>query len=235
MNTKNMDVVYFVKEGAYNPELIYSVRSVCKNLKFRRLWFIGGCPKGILPDVSHPFRRISNVKTKNTAAMFRLVCQIDEISDDFLFFNDDFFVMKPTDEIKPRFFGTLEEKSAQIRQQYGSSTRWSTLLKIAADELIARRCNTYNFELHCPMVINKKKMAKIIELFPGVGCKRSLYGNYYNLFEEGEAKPDGKVHSLDIVPHGLDMLSTDDISFAQGAVGKEIRGKFPKPSKYEID
>lgn len=229
-----MDIVYFVKEGAHNPELVYSVRSACENLKFRRLWFIGGCPEGILPDVSYPFNRISNIKTNNTAEMFKLVCRIDAISEDFIFFNDDFYVMQPMEALPARYWGTLEEKAALIQRMYNVSTRWSNLLNIASDALKGAGCTTYNFELHVPMVFNRKKLEKVIKRFPGIPCKRSLYGNFYKLYENGLEKPDGKIHRLDIDVFNMDILSSDDRSFREGAIGREIRKKFPNPSKYEI-
>ena len=228
-----MDIVYFVKEGAYNPELIYSVRSACKNLKFRKIWFIGGCPKGILPDVSYPFNKISNIKTKNTAEMFKVVCRIEDITDDFIFFNDDFYVMKPMEELPARYYGKLEDKIAQMRLLYGD-TRWTQLLNIANDALKEKDLTTYNFELHAPMVINKEKMANVIQKFPGIPCKRSLYGNYYKLYENGLEIPDGKIHSLNLDVVGLDIISTDDESFQKGVIGKRVRDAFPHPSKYEI-
>lgn len=228
-----MDVVYFVKEGAKNPELIYSVRSVCKNLPFRKIWFIGGCPEGILPDVSHPFNRISNIKTRNTAEMFKLVCKIEGISDDFMFFNDDFYIMQPMKELPARYWSTLDEKIELMRKIYGS-TRWSGLLEIASDALKTRGYTNYNFELHVPMVFNKKKLEKVIQKFPGIPCKRSLYGNYYKLYENGLEKPDGKVHRLDVELMNVDIISSDDQSFKEGAIGRQIREAFPNPSKYEI-
>ena len=228
-----MDAVYFVKEGAKNPELIYSVRSLCKNLPFRKLWFIGGCPEGILPDVAHSFNRISNIKTRNTSEMFKLVCKIDNISDDFIFFNDDFYIMQPMTELPARYWKTLDEKIELMHKIYGS-TRWSGLLEIASDALKAKQCTTYNFELHAPMVFNKEKLERVIKKFPGVPCKRSLYGNYYKLYENGLEKPDGKVHRLDIELMNVDIISSDDQSFKEGAVGRQIRAAFPEPSKYEI-
>lgn len=229
-----MDIVYLVKEGARNPELIYSVRSVCKNLPHRKIWFIGGCPEGILPDVYYPFNRISNVKTRNTAKMYELICKIEEISDDFMLFNDDFFIMEPTKELPPRYWRTLEEKVEQMKMKYGGSTRWTALLKIASDELIYRQFTDYDFELHVPMVFNKRKLAEVIKKFPGIPCKRSLYGNFYKLYESGEEKPDGKIHDWNIDVFNMDIISTDDESFKNGAIGRRIREAFPKPSKYEV-
>lgn len=44
------DIVYFVKESDENEELRYSLRSL-KNFPHKRVWFYGGCPKGLKPDV----------------------------------------------------------------------------------------------------------------------------------------------------------------------------------------
>lgn len=228
-----MDVVYFVKEGAQNPELIYSVRSVCKNLKFRKIWFIGGCPEGIMPDFYCHFNRVSSVKTRNTAAMFRMLCGIDKISDNFIFFNDDFYVMKPTDKLPPRYWGTLGEKVELMEEMYGS-TRWSRLLEQAEKKLKEYGYETYDFELHVPMIMNKERLAEVINKFPGTPCKRSLYGNYFRLYMDGEEKPDGKIHGLKHVVQNMDFLSTDDESFRRGAIGEQIRKAFPKPSDYEL-
>ena len=228
-----MDIVYLVKEGAYNLELIYSVRSVCKNLPFKRIWFIGGCPEGILPDMYYPFRRISNIKTRNTAKMYELICGINEISDDFMLFNDDFFIMNQIDELPPRYWQTLKDKVALMKQIYGS-TRWATLLEIASDALKEKQYEQYNFELHVPMVFNKEKLARTIRKFPDIPCKRSLYGNMYKLYETGLERPDGKIHDLNIDIFNADIISTDDESFKSGAIGRRIRKEFPNPSKYEI-
>lgn len=234
MKTKKLDVVYFVKESGSNPELIYSVRSICKNLQFKHLWFIGGCPQGILPDFYQHFERISSIKTHNTRKMFEVVCEIDEISEDFIFFNDDFFVMRPTDEILPRWYGTLEDKAALTELMYGTNTRWSRALYTADEELYQRGYATCNFELHVPMIFNKKKLKKIIKEFPNTPCKRSLYGNYYELYKTGVERPDGKIHSLELTLFNNDFLSTDDRSFKKGEIGRYIKQQFPNPSKYEI-
>lgn len=233
MNLKKMDIVYLVKEGAYNPELIYSVRSVCKNLPYNRIWFIGGCPRGIFPDMSHGFRKISNIKTKNTSKMYELICTIDEITDDFMLFNDDFFIMEQMKEMPAQYWGTLSDKVKLMHKIYGS-TRWARLLNEASFELLSKGYNNYNFELHVPMVFNKQKLADAIKMFPDVPCKRSLYGNVYGLYENGLERPDGKVHDLNIDIFNMDIISTDDDSFKKGVIGKRIRQEFPDPSKYEV-
>lgn len=54
INLKNCDIVYFVKNSEYNGELRYSMRSVLKNFPHRKIWFVGGLPKGIKPDYYQP-------------------------------------------------------------------------------------------------------------------------------------------------------------------------------------
>ena len=48
------DIVYFVKNTEENEELVYSLRSVEKNFPYNRVWFFGGCPNGLKPDVHIP-------------------------------------------------------------------------------------------------------------------------------------------------------------------------------------
>lgn len=229
-----MDIVYFVKNTAKNPELIHSVRSVCENFPYRKIWFLGGCPEGIIPDCHISIQPISKIKTKTTANLFKKACANSLITDDFILFNDDFFVMKEVESLPPRYSSTLEETAARIKRKYKKATHYTKLLEEASQKLKEKGCTTFNFDMHVPMVINKEKMLKVMEEFPGIGCKRSLYGNYYELWKTGIEKKDVKIHNLGPVVLDKDFVSTDDDTFLKGETGRLLRNRFPKPSKYEI-
>ena len=42
MDTKDLDIVYFVKDTPTNEELRISLRSVAKNMPHKRVWVFGG-------------------------------------------------------------------------------------------------------------------------------------------------------------------------------------------------
>lgn len=230
---KKLDIVYFVKNTRKNPELIHSVRSVCQNFPYHKIWFVGGCPEGIIPDCHISVQPISNIKTKNTANLFKIVCENPSITDDFVLFNDDFFVLDKVTDLPPRYYSTLSWTASRIRTIYGHSTRYTNLLEEASDALEEAGYETHNFDMHTPMVINKKAMLEVMARFPGVGCKRSLYGNYYELWKKGVEKSDVKIHGTG--PYLLDeqFCSTDDESFIKGETGRILRNKFATPCKYE--
>lgn len=229
-NLNNIDIVYFVKNNNKSPELIHSVRSVVQNFPFYKIWFVGGCPEGVIPDGHIPIQPVSKIKNVNTNRMMRAVCDIPLITDKFAFFNDDFFVMDRVEELPPYYYGTLEETSAKIKTKYGKETVYTDLLDAAASVLKGAGLSTFNFDLHMPMIIDKEKMREIIKMFPNIPCKRSLYGNYYGLAEIGVEKADVKIHDFGDCVLDDKFVSTDDQSFAKGVVGKAIREKFKTPS-----
>ena len=59
---KKVDIVYILKNDIDSDELRYSLRSVCENFPCRRVIFIGGCPKDIVPDVYIPHEQIGHTK-----------------------------------------------------------------------------------------------------------------------------------------------------------------------------
>ena len=75
-------------------------------------------------------------------------------------------------------------------------------------------------------------MLQTIERFPDVPMFRALYGNYNEI--EGEDAPDVKIITPDQeIPEGAAFVSTSDASFVNGVVGRQLRARFPEPSKWE--
>ena len=95
--------------------------------------------------------------------------------------------------------------------------------------------NPISYELHIPMVMNKKKFLDMFSL-PHIEAvsvlhKRSLYGNLY--CKDSKQIEDVKVLSEYYYPLGSDkFLSTEDSSWPR--VKKYIRSLFPEKSAFEI-
>lgn len=231
------DIVYMVKDSSPNEELRYSLRSVEKNWGPRgNVWIFGGCPDGIKPDRFVPVEMILPGKWENTHRLMRLICQNDEISEDFWFFNDDFFVMKPVSEDIPQMYnGTISEIIRLVECEDAGVKYWTDQLHILDDLFRREGMSCLNYEVHKPMLINRKKMLAVMDRYRTILFTRSLYGNYYEI---------GGVDSCDVLVKfaysGIswvmeeDFVSTTEDSFAYGEIGEHIRGLFPQPCTMEV-
>ena len=231
------DVVYFLKESPYNEELRYSLRSVCENLRFRKVWFYGGCPNGMKPDGSVRVLQGAPTKWQNVRRMMEMVCQNDNITEDFWLFNDDFFVLQPMREDMPvQYDGTLSEKIENTETSRGKSIDWTRRLRNLQRQLKEAGKPELNYAVHKPMLINRKKMLEVLEKYPYEPMVRALYGNWWEL--GGVNVPDKKImqsHIPDIANKASEwaFVSTSDRSFSNGTIGEWLRKKFNRPSKYE--
>lgn len=225
-----MDIVYFVKDGVNNEELRYSLRSVCKNLKFDRVWIFGGCPRDIVPDVRIRVDQVGKTKWDRVRNMFRMAAENKELSDDFILFNDDFFVMQYTEEIKPMYQCTFDERIAQLpKGEYRNN------LQVTCDFLKGSIDAPLSYELHVPFVFNKQKLLELIDKYPDLRSTRSLYGNLYRI--GGEKSDD--VKAFNDKPNfdykDTRFLSTDDgVVNINNNVWRHIKRNFPSRCKYEL-
>lgn len=228
------DVVYFVKESSANEELRYSLRSICENFSFRKAWFYGGRPSYLQPDGWVHVVQNQRTKWMRTTNMIRLICNNPEITDDWWLFNDDFFVLQKTDGIEAPYHGDIYRHIVRIEERHGQkTTAYTQELRRLAATLERKGCDTRNYALHMPVLINKKKALATLDAFPDCPMFRSLYGNYNGI--GGTEIRDCKIAGLDRLPEAdAIFMSTDDNSFAHGRAGAFIREKFREPCKYEL-
>lgn len=230
MNTEKMDVVYFVKDGIHNDELRHSIRSVCKNMPYRRIWIFGGCPKNIVPDVRVRVEQEGKTKWDKVHAMFKMAAENKEISDDFILMNDDFFIMKPITKIDTIHRGLLEDHVKVL-----GTGQYRRMLEGVDAELKKRGKSTYSYELHTPFVYNKKKLLKLLNDNPNLRCTRTMYGNLYKI--GGKRASDVKIFSStpDFDYENTTFLSTDDPMVKPTCdTWRYIMKQFPGQCKYEI-
>lgn len=235
MDTKDLDIVYFVKDAPSNEELRYSLRSVCTNMPHKRVWIFGGRPMNIEPDVHVKVKQDGNTKWDRVRTMFRMAAENKEITDNFLLFNDDFFIMQPTDHIDPMYRSSLQDYIKVIEDNYmHKPTSYTRLLRACDAELESMGATRYAYELHIPFIFNKEKLLKIINDFPNQHCTRTFYGNLFGI--GGEKKSDVKIFSdkprFDY--KSSQFLSTDDpVVNVNNAVWRYIKRQFPKKCEYE--
>ena len=228
------DIVYILKEGIDSEELRYSLRSVCENFDYNKIWFYCGCPKDIKPDKYVPFKQKGYNKLDRVHSTFKAICENDEITSDFYLFNDDFFIMQPYEQETPLCNGTLKRIAYLVEQNSNIESFYAQYLKYTHQILEEKHYDTLSYEVHGPILINRKRALEVLKEFPGNTQFRSTYGNYCLI--GGVFIQDPKIEEIDVMPNNNSiLLSTVEESFANGLVGAFIRNAFPVPCRYEIE
>jgi hypothetical protein len=224
-----MDCVYVCRPGD-NEELRYSIRSVVKNLPHDNLWLVGYKPSWYVGN----FISVLNTTTKfeNIRLAIKAAAEHNEISDNFILMNDDFFVIRPANPDVVLHGGLLTDKINRYRSMLGSG-RYITLLENTHKFLIKSGIkNPLDYDIHTPMVFNKNNLLQIINRrhFP-----RSLYGNIFKVGGEftNDVKvyPDNSLLKYDI-QQDSPYISTQDDSF-DNLFNSLLKHMFPDQSKYE--
>ena len=194
---KQYDLVYIVKASEYNPDLQMSLRSVAKFCDYRNIWIIGYKPTWV-KNTNHIATKQNQDKWKNSITNYLAACNCPEISENFILMNDDFFALKPIRNWRTSLnvcLGTLEEEVEKNKDDIKKS-RWKYGFDYALDILNTLNCkNTYNYEAHLPIIINKQNFLNMMNLpiirefmtTKKVLHKRSIYKNLYP--EYSTAKP----------------------------------------------
>lgn len=231
MPNKLLDVVYVLKPDIEPEELRYSLRSVEANFPCRKVWFVGSVPQGFKPDGAIKHTQTGNNKWNLIKSSMWEVIGCEDITDDFFWFNDDFFVMRPIDTSKFVNFvdGTLERRIQELHSESGMNPYTRTLFK-AQQELLSMHCPEMNYDVHLPMLFNKKLAEHSINKCSSPQM-RSIYGNINEI--PYIVHPDVKVYDLESVPD-YDYLSTNEKTFSSGKAGEYIRQTFDKPSRFEV-
>lgn len=232
MQTKNLDIVYFVKDVTRNEELRYSLRSICKNMEFKRVWIFGGCPINIVPDIRVRVDQVGKTKWDKVRNMYKMVCENKEVTDNFIMFHDDFFVMKPTDHITPLYRCTLDEHIKILESK--KPTAYSKLLRGCRDAI--RGDVALSYELHTPFIFNKRWLSDVLNAFSDCHAIRTIYGNLYYA-GQSERSNDPKV--FDSKPtfdyKNSQFLSTDDpVININNDIWRWLQKQFPKKSRFEF-
>lgn len=226
------DIVYILRMGK-NEELRYSLRSVEQNFPYKRVWFYGGKPQDIQPDRFERIFQEGDTKWQKVRNTLVLICQNDNITEDFWLFNDDFFIMEKVENPVNYYDGTLADRIKQIESAiFGQQSEYSKRLRHLLETLQnAGIDEPLNYAHHTPMLINRKKMLETLEKYPNEPMFRALYGNINKI--GGENMPDVKFYQKrQPFPIGT-YVSTADESWATEKIGFIIRDTFKTKSRFE--
>lgn len=223
-----------------NHELRYALRSIEENLKnFARIIIIGEKPKFI--DYSqiehHNFKEVFQ-KEKNIMVKILSACHGD-ISDNFLFTNDDIFFNKPISAGEIPFY----RKKASIKEYLVSckSPHYHKSLKNTAEALKKNGFKDQHFDVHIPIVYNKESFIKAMNGYDwdvdrGYVIK-SLYCNTFMI--EGVPTTDLKIDKKLGVNELCDVFNNKTfISVGDNGMTNEmkeaLKKRWPKKSRFEI-
>lgn len=230
---KNMDIVIPYRK-TQSEELRYCLRSL-RNIPHRNVFICGDKPNFISDEVIYlPGELLGTTAQLDCELNIRLALQDKRLSDDFIYINDDFFVMKRVTELpnyqNGSFQDIINKRTDPMFRKHNQSLK-------STKEYLNKFVSPMSFELHVPMIMNKANRLKISnEIMPyllkGTALlPRSIYGNSF--CDTNEYKKDVKVYnSNDKMPTGA-FVSTLDRAFG-GNVGDIIKNKFKTNSKYEI-
>lgn len=232
------DILYPYQKG--DCEMKYSLRSL-ENLPHGKVFIYGDLPENISAKKVHyiPFEH-SGTKYKNTTAIMELAARNEEISDDFILMNDDFFVMQkiinPDEELN-LYRGDALEVYKDYTDRYGKEANYAKgmleTIKFMQSLGIER---PLSYELHTPMIFNKRKFLDMLNI-KGVRDilalhKRSLYGNLYK--QGGVAMEDVKIFTINpyTPPPDKKFISCSDTAWAN--LREYMQKFFNKKSIYEV-
>lgn len=233
-------VVYYYKEDdSKGEDLRYSIRSVIKNFPYSKIIIVGDKPSWF--KESEEFIYIPSTNEKSSAWTLGWVPFQHMITlvrhakfDEFILFNDDFFVTKKIDEFYDMY---RLESDYNLRAKVNRIYHKRTMMSLRLTE------SKKYFNLHAPMRMKVSRLKPFLKWWVRSGIKdldfRTLYGNTYiedypNLlgvedFKSSYIRPD----LLD--PTLRDYYSTSSTDFLEPCsnMAKKLKEMFPNKSDCE--
>lgn len=228
-----IDVVYCLGKGSKykNAELRYSLRSVEKYLSgIGSVWIVGVLPKWAKVDnfieMPDPYQYPPD---RNIMEKLQVVCEHSVLSENFLFINDDHYLLQPFEADKFPYYQQdhlIDQVKRRGMDGYGrradNTHKW----------LVSQGKNTKNFDIHTPILYNKK--AFLVEVCGAPWHKahdgfviKSLYAN--SMMIEGEPMKDGKLNTIP----GTDVKIFSTYPHVKASIFRFLKEQFPEKSKYE--
>lgn len=207
-------------------ELKYCLRGIEKFLPGASVLLIGEKPEW-LTNVEHiPFESAKEMCFKEKNIFLKIL----EAKRDFLFFNDDHFLLQPFSKETYHYSGTLVKQMAE----YGSNYNWITLHNTI--DIIGDADNYYR---HGPIYC-RYRILEALALFdwdkPWGYCVKSLYCHYAGI--KGTEYPDLKIrwpkplHEIKLLTTGRQYFSTGNPAINEDMIAF-LEETYPDKSHFE--
>lgn len=229
-----LDVVYVVRPGDDNENLRYSLRSL-SNLAHGKVYIVGYKPAWVKNVIYLPTEQENNPDQENSNFNLKVATGTVGMSANFIFMNDDFFIMHRVDAIQPAHQGSLDERIDNYKTGHRLHQAFSLITTREELEKLVPNQQLYSYELHVPMVFNRAKLRRAFELWPRPLLSlrpRTFYGNLYAI--EGEKTADAKEASWQDSRQNSEFYSTTGRPDSPSAGDwSQLRSRFTTASIYE--
>jgi hypothetical protein len=232
-----MDVVIPYRNSASNGfELRYTLRGIAKFFpELENIFIIGDCPAYVHNIIHIPFEESPerHHKQRNLCSKLLSACEDKRVSDSFIWFSDDEFLLQPY-QVNYNYCATLDEsiKKFTVHQSY-RNTLINTYQKLGGEG--------YDYG-HGGMVFEKEKFVRAVGGLPwniawGYAIK-SIYCSYNGL--TGDQYPDLKIKNelpfktISNMITGRPYFSVDDRALNKD-MELTLKLLFPNKSIYEND
>jgi len=233
-----MDIVYVCKKSwGHENELRFSLRSAERNLKFDKVFIFGHKASFLNDKVIHVSGGdTSKDKFVNVARKISMIVDDQRISDDFIYMNDDFFILKEYPTIPYYCNKSIRAwvDSTDTKESF-KGTKWHQNIH----DLYKTFPEGMFFETHFPIVYNKQLLKDVIEKY-GISQSSTIRSHYCNEYKdrlEFEETEDHKIYNpeeLKELKTYKEFLSTTDL-MANHSLFKGFMGsRFSTPSSYEV-
>lgn len=242
-------VVYPVRRGRRrDPDhLRWSIRSL-RNLPHSNVVIVGQLPDWIDPaTVSHIPTDQGRHKFVNIGMNLQAALDSADVTDRFVWFNDDFYVLRPVDCVELHDRGPMGPFCEKLRVAKHYQASYSTEHREYLAGMASQRSILLEWgytddlpfcDLHCPIPIDKDRcrdvLARTIDTKPDhqLGHFRGLYGAGLpsTYLEDSKTKSRNRHYKLSDHP---DPYFSTYVRTWLGPVGAQIREMFPDPSPYE--
>jgi hypothetical protein len=196
------DILYAVRYGERNAALRFSLRSLA-NLPHRRVFIAGFCPSWV--------RGVTVVETPRRAGKFdsieenvRQGLRHQEMGDEVVYMNDDFYITAPVDQVPVTHGGPIDQYSGQQELKI----RMRQTLRLLREECEGDELLTYD-GVHMPLPLDRWAACSLLGSIPRGVLWRTWYGNIVSI--EGERVANTKYKGTYPVPTELPtFLSTNN-------------------------
>jgi len=235
------DIVYLLGPGSTlgNMEIKNSLRSLelfCKD--YRNVFVIGTKPHFLNENVIEiPYKDIYRNKARNIAAKINRAAMDERVSENFMVFNDDYFLLKEISAVNYPYYWKCDLKRS-LELNIGE---YEKHIKATLDLLQNSNHYTTNFDSHYPIIYNKETVKFLYQNLswniPFGYIFKSLYCNYLEI--TGEYLQDCKIshpytiNQLKQINAERHMFSIEDKA-VNVHMSRYIKELYPNKSKFEL-